>query len=205
MAERLKFNKVSLREQKQKLALFRRFLPALEARKQQLLIQLELRRREIEEKQKRFRLLIEKAGLWPGLLGDMAPLMRPLIEIREVKSSVRNVAGLKLHCFEGIVFHEPSYSFFSTPFSFETVLAVLREAVEMREEIRLLQKQVEVLQEGFRKTNQRINLYEQRLIPGCREAIRKVTVHLQDQQAAAVGVAKVAKAMLEDAFQSSGG
>jgi vacuolar-type H+-ATPase subunit D/Vma8 len=37
------------------------------------------------------------------------------------------------------------------------------------------------------------------LIPECREAIRKISVYLQDQQAAAVGVAKVAKRMTEAA------
>ncbi|MCG7851809.1 MAG: hypothetical protein MIO92_04750, partial [Methanosarcinaceae archaeon] len=54
-------------------------------------------------------------------------------------------------------------------------------------------EQEKVLYQGFLKTSQRINLYEQRLIPKGREAIRKITVYLQDQQAAAVGVAKVAK------------
>ena len=52
MAERIKLNKISLREQKQKLAMYQRFLPTLEARKQQLLMQLADVREKIKEQQK---------------------------------------------------------------------------------------------------------------------------------------------------------
>src|SRR5450756_1071662 len=87
---------------------------------------------------------------------------------------------------------------FATPYSFETVLVRMREAIALREEIRILKEQERILSDGFRKTSQRINLYEQRLIPDCREALRKIAVYLQDQQAAAVGVAKTAKRLSEE-------
>jgi vacuolar-type H+-ATPase subunit D/Vma8 len=69
----------------------------------------------------------------------------------------------------------------------------------------MLKEGERVLYEGFRKTSQRINLYEQRLIPGCREAIRRIVVYLQDQQAAGVGVAKVAKRLTEAAMHGGTG
>jgi len=100
---------------------------------------------------------------------------------------------------EEVVFDDPPYSLFATPYSFDEVLSKTREVISLREHIKILKEQEEILMAGFRKTSQRINLYEQRLIPGCREVIRKVTVYLQDQQAAAVGVAKVAKRLSEEA------
>lgn len=199
MAERIKLNKVSLRVQKQKLGMYQRFLPALEARKQQFLMHLALVRKEIATQEARMQEILREIGVWSSLYGDMGPLLRYFIEIKEVKTSIRNVAGLKAPQFHGVVFSDPPYSFFATPFSFEEVLRQTREAMECRESIRMLREQEKVLFEGFRKTSQRINLYEQRLIPDCREAIRKIAVYLQDQQAAAVGVAKVAKRMTEAA------
>lgn len=204
MSERIKLNKVSLRAQKQKLAMYRRFLPALEARKQQFLMQLALVRRQIAEQEARMQGLVREIGVWSPLLRDMGPLLRYFIELREVRSSIRNVAGLKVPQFHGAVFAEPPYSLFATPFSFEEVVQKTREVIESREAIRMLREQEKVLFEGFRKTSQRINLYEQRLIPDCREAIRKIAVYLQDQQAAAVGVAKVAKRMSESVLQGAG-
>jgi V/A-type H+/Na+-transporting ATPase subunit D len=197
MAERIKLNKVFLREQKQKLALYQRFLPALEARKQQFLMQLAIVRKGIRQQEETLAALLAEISLWSPLIREMEGLLQNFLNIREIRISLHNVAGLKIPLFQEVIFEDLDYSFFATPFSFETALTSLRKAIRLREEIRVLQEQERILGEGFRKTSQRINLYEQRLIPDCREAMRKIAVYLQDQQAAAVGVAKVAKRLLE--------
>jgi V/A-type H+-transporting ATPase subunit D len=197
MASRIKLNKVSLREQKQKLALYQRFLPALEARKQQFLMQLAVVRKDIRQREDELDTLVAEISAWSPLIRDREGTLKSFLEIREVRVSMQNVAGLKIPRFQEVIFQELSYSVFATAYSFETVLARLREAIGLREDVRILYEQERVLSEGFRKTSQRINLYEQRLIPDCREALRKISVYLQDQQAAAVGVAKVAKRLLE--------
>jgi V/A-type H+-transporting ATPase subunit D len=197
MAERIKLNKVSLREQKQKMALYQRFLPALEARKQQFLMQLGVVRKDIRKQENALAQLIADMALWAPLIRDMEGRRKPFIKIRQIRVAMHNVAGLKIPLFEEVVFEDPAYSVFATSYSFEIVLERLREAIRRREKLKILLEQERILADGFRKTSQRINLYEQRLIPECREALRKITVYLQDQQAAAVGVAKVAKRLLE--------
>lgn len=197
MEQRVKLNKVSLREQKQKLGMYQRFLPALEARKQQFLMHLAIVRKEIAAQEERLQKIMQEISAWSSLYGDIGALLKYFIEIKEVKTGIHNVAGLKVPLFKGIDFNDPPYSYFATPASFDEIMRQSREAIECRETIALLKKQENVLFEGFRKTSQRINLYEQRLIPSCREAIRKIAVYLQDQQAAAVGVAKVAKRLTE--------
>lgn len=202
MAERIKLNKVSFRQQKQKLAMYRRFLPALEARKQQFLMELAIVRKQIEQETAHLQAVMDRIAAWAPLYGDIGALLKPFIGIKAVKSHIRNVAGLKIPQFEQVAFDDPAYSYFATHASFDEVLRQSKAAITVREKIRLLKQQERILFEGFRKTSQRINLYEQRLIPGCREAIRKITVYLQDQQAAAVGVAKVAKRLTEAAEET---
>jgi V/A-type H+-transporting ATPase subunit D len=197
MAERIKLNKVSLREQKQKMALYQRFLPALEARKQQFLMQLGVVRKDIRKQENALAQLIADMALWAPLVRDMEGQLKPFIKIRQIRVALHNVAGLKIPLFEEVVFEDPAYSVFATSYSFEIVLERLREAIRRREKLKILLEQERILADGFRKTSQRINLYEQLLIPECREALRKIAVYLQDQQAAAVGVAKVAKRLLE--------
>lgn len=199
MAERIKLNKVSLREQKQKLGMYERFLPALEARKQQFLMQLAIVRKEIQEQEAALEEEIRKISLWSPLYRDLERILPFFIKVLRVESTWKNVAGLKVPEFQTVLFEDPPYSLFATPYSFDWVVQKTREAIFLREKIFLLKQQEHILSEGFRKTSQRINLYEQRLIPECREAIRKISVYLQDQQAAAVGVAKVAKALSEEA------
>ncbi|HPV49222.1 MAG TPA: V-type ATP synthase subunit D [Smithellaceae bacterium] len=197
MAQRIKLNKVSLREQKQKMALYQRFLPALEARKQQFLMQLGVVRKDIRKQEDALAQLMADMALWAPLIRDMEGLLKSFLTIRQIRVALHNVAGLKIPLFEEVVFEDPSYSVFATSYSFEIVLERLREAIRRREKLKILLEQERILADGFRKTSQRINLYEQRLIPECREALRKIAVYLQDQQAAAVGVAKVAKRLLE--------
>ncbi len=199
MAERIKLNRITLREQKQKLFLYERFLPALEARKQQFLMQLAIVRKEIGEQQDVMQKQLEEIARWSSLYWNMTTILPFFISLREIRRHVKNVAGLKVPVLEEVVFDDPPYSLFATPYSFDEVLSKTREVISLREHIKILKEQEEILMAGFRKTSQRINLYEQRLIPGCREVIRKVTVYLQDQQAAAVGVAKVAKRLSEEA------
>jgi V/A-type H+-transporting ATPase subunit D len=200
MTERIKLNKVFLREQKQKLAMYERFLPALEARKQQFLMHLGIIRKTIEDRQSIMDMRLNEIAGWSPLYWDMQKILPFYVAIREVRVKSKNVAGLKVPEYQEVIFDEPSYSLFATPYSFDIVLLNTREVISLREHIRVLRKQEGILSDGFRKTSQRINLYEQRLIPDCREAIRKITVYLQDQQAAAVGVAKVAKRLKEEAL-----
>jgi V/A-type H+-transporting ATPase subunit D len=199
MAERIKLNKVSLREQKQKRAIYERFLPALEARKQQFLMQLAIVRKEIREQEAVMNERVQEISLWSPLYWDVERILPFFVSVRQVKLVWRNVAGLRVPEFQAVIFEEPLYSLFATSYSFDGLIQKTREVISIREKTRILKEQERILSEGFRKTSQRINLYEQRLIPECREAIRKISVYLQDQQAAAVGVAKVAKALSEEA------
>ena len=109
MAERIKLNKVSLRIQKQKRAMYQRFLPALEARKQQFLMHLAIVRKEIAAQEARMQAILQEITAWSALYGDMGPLLRYFIEIKEVKTSIRNVAGLKVPQFHGcLLYTSPS-------------------------------------------------------------------------------------------------
>jgi V/A-type H+-transporting ATPase subunit D len=199
MADQIRFNRVFLREQKQRMAMYQRFLPALEARKQQLIMEMTVIRENIRDRQELQGKVLEEIGTWTSLYWDMEQMLRFFISIREIRSIPRNVAGLRIREFQEAVFDNPGYSLFSTPYSFDIVLRMTQEAISLREHIKILQEQERILLEGLRKTSQRINLYEKRLIPQCREAIRRVSVYLQDQQAAAVGVAKAAKKLSEEA------
>ena len=198
MAERIKLNKVSLREQKQKVAMYERFLPALEARKQQFVMQLAVIRANIRDQRNLMEVMLEEIRSWASIYWDIQRVFRFYIAIREIRCVTRNIAGLKIREFKEVIFDEPGYSLFKTPYSFDAVLKRTREAISFRERIKILEEQEQVLLDGFRKTSQRINLYEKRLIPQCREAVRRISVYLQDQQAAAVGVAKVAKRLSEE-------
>ena len=196
MAEKIKLNKNTLREQRDALKLFQEFLPTLELRKQQLQAEVRTLKLKIAEEQRKLDQLLEEAGTWAGILGSMSELAQTLVRIEEVQVESGNIAGVRIPVFKEVKFAAAVYSLIATRPALDSVIDFWKKAVGQREHLEVLKKQLEMLDRELTKTTQRINLYEKVLIPECRENIRRIKVYLGDQQTAAVCRAKIAKAKL---------
>ena len=196
MAEKVKLNKNTLREQKQMLSLYKEFLPTLELRKQQLQSELAKLDRVVVGKEQALKDLYASASSWAGMLEQALPWVQPLVGIDEVKTSIGNVAGVKVPVFEGVTFKDVTYSLVGTPPMFDAAVEYIGQTIAAREELKVIQEQRKLLKKELIKTTQRINLYEKVLIPETKENIRKIKVYLGDQQTAAVCRAKIAKGKL---------
>lgn len=196
MAEKVKLNKNTLREQKQNLSLYNEFLPTLELRKQQLQTELRKLDKLVEDKQAELDELLAGAAPWSPMLDKTLPWVRPLVGIDEVVTHVGNVAGVKVPIFDEVRFSPIKYSLVGTPPLFDAAVSYFQQALSAREQMRVMREQQVLLRKELIKTTQRINLYEKVLIPETRENIRKIKVYLGDQQTAAVCRAKIAKAKL---------
>jgi V/A-type H+-transporting ATPase subunit D len=196
MAEKIKLNKNTLREQNQALRLYQEFLPTLELRKQQL--QTELRKLEahIRETRAAFEQRVAGAAPWSAMLERAMPWLRDLVALEGVQVGKGNVAGVTVPVFEGARFAPSHYSLAGTPPFYDAAVAFLQGAISAREELGVLDQQHALLQAELTRTTQRINLYEKVLIPETKENIRRIKVYLGDQQTAAVCRAKIAKAKL---------
>ncbi len=196
MAEKVKLNKNTLREQKQNLSLYKEFLPTLELRKQQLQSELQKLDRLVEAKQAELDELIRDGAPWSPMLEKTLPWVRPLVGIDEVVTHTGNVAGVKVPVFDEVRFKPIKYSLVGTPPLFDAAIEYFQQALSAKEQMRVMREQQALLRKELIKTTQRINLYEKVLIPETKENIRKIKVYLGDQQTAAVCRAKIAKAKL---------
>ena len=196
MAEKIKLNKNTLREQNQMLKLYLEFLPTLELRKQQLQTELRKLQKVIQGKEAALQSLLAEANPWGPMLDKILPWVKPLVAMDEVEVTTGNVAGVKVPVFQRVRFEPVGYSLVATPLMYDAAIAYFQQAISAREEMGVLRKQQEMLQAELTKTTQRINLYEKVLIPETRENIRKIKVYLGDQQTAAVCRAKIAKGKL---------
>ncbi len=193
MAEKIKLNKNSLRDQNQSLKLYLEFLPTLELRKQQLQAEVAAARKELDRARDRQQALLDDAREWKTRLQGMLPVARELLKVDAVSVHSANVAGVKVPVFDRVIFSRAPYSLAATPWILDAALAFFEKAISGRELIRVLQEKHDRLEQELTKTTQRINLYEKVLIPQTRENIRKIKVYLGDQQTAAVCRAKIAK------------
>lgn len=190
----IKFTKNELRDQQFKLGQFSKYLPTLQLKKAMLQVQvnqavMEVRSlmqlyRDQEKKSKKFSLLLTDPAafyLWGG------------IEIREVKKTWENIAGIDLPSFEKVVFYPPRYTLFDTPVWLDSAVQGLQHLLIAREKVLVAREKQALLESELRQVSIRVNLFEKVMIPRTLANIKKIKVFLGDQQLAAVSQAKVAK------------
>jgi V/A-type H+-transporting ATPase subunit D len=196
MPEKPKFNKTALKGQRDALAKYQKFLPILLLKKMQL--QLVIRQLEpvLESKHRELEATVAGIKPWGGLLSDETLDIEDYLQIEEVRTKKDNIAGVEIPEFDQVLYKDIPYSLFATPGWLDHALLALRQLVSLREELRVLLEKEALLKEELRTTTQRVNLFEKKLIPELKENIRKIKIFLGDDETAAVGRAKLAKAKL---------
>jgi V/A-type H+-transporting ATPase subunit D len=192
--EKIKFNKTVLKRQRDALAKYRKFLPILLLKKMQLQLVVRQLEPQIEEMRKELRAAGEAIHPWSRLLSDPLVDIHDFIRIQEVRCDKDNIAGVEVPEFREVVFEEATYSFFATPIWLDKAVETLKDLISLREELKVLLKKEDLVRKELRTTTQRCNLFEKKLIPELEENIRRIKIFLGDQETAAVGRAKIAKA-----------
>jgi V/A-type H+-transporting ATPase subunit D len=189
---KLKKTKNELKTQREALRRFERFLPTLELKKQQL--QREIRRAEAELRRAEARRDELLVGLrpWAGLLTTL-PGLDTFFELKGLHLDWTNIAGVNVPVLAGGDFELSPVDYFVTPAWLDDAVTVLVELVRLRADIRVLERQRDLLGEELRLTSQRVNLFEKIMIPRTHDNIRVIRIALGDAQTAAVARAKLAK------------
>ncbi len=197
---KIKFSKGELKKQRDALKQYRRYLPTLQLKKQQ--IQMEILRQHImlNEAGHKLATAMEGAAKWAGLLSEKGSFDKRWAKPRHISKSSKNIAGVELPVFEKCEFDRTEYDLFSMPLWVDSAIEELRAIVSLREHVRVLEEGVEVLRQELRITTQRVNLFEKVKIPEAEEAIRRIKIYIGDQMANAVGRSKAAKRKIEKTF-----
>lgn len=205
---KIKLTKGELKRQRDALSQFRRYLPTLQLKKQQLQMKVLEAQTRLDGAKRKLTECEHGVLRWAALLAD--PVLARTDERGErifdletyvlplkVRTGQENVAGVYVPVLEEVIFHAMDYDLASTPFWTDRAVSALRVLSEASVEIQIIEKQIRALQKELRTTSQRVNLFEKVKIPEARENIRRITIYLGDQQANAVGISKVAKKKIE--------
>lgn len=194
---RVKLTKNELKQQKDALKRFRRYLPTLQLKKQQL--QMVIRRVEIQMRGKdQQRLNLEREIMsWVEVFGEDIDISA-FLSISSLKTDTGNIAGIDIPVFESIEFGELPYDLFVLPPWVDRGIDAVKRLLALDAEVRILKEQLELLSVELRITTQRVNLFEKVKIPETRESIRMIRIYLGDQQTAAVVRGKIAKSAIAE-------
>lgn len=195
MAGKIKLTRPELKKQKDILSRYKRYLPTLKLK--QLLLQSGVlsAARKLGEAQSAVLQIKEKIQVYERILKDDPGVpIETLIKPTEVKTTSSNIAGVKIPQFKEAIFPKKRYSLFSTPSWVDWTIEDLQKLSIAKEKLALAELELTLLKRELTKIVQRINLFEKIMIPKAKDAIRKVSIYLADEQTAGVVRAKIAKA-----------
>lgn len=193
---RLSLNKTSLKQQRDHLDLYRRFLPSLDLKRQQLLAAWREARKELEATQRQHETIRKSLDRFLPLLGSSTLRTRDLsslIRVRHVELREENVVGARVPRIERIEFERREYSTLTLPFWVDQMIDSLRQVAELTLQLQVQRERVERLRLASRKVTQRVNLFEKILIPTTQQNIKRIRIALSDEERSSVIRSKLAK------------
>ena len=190
---KIKFTKNELKVQKDALKMYRRYLPTLTLKKQQL--QAEIRTIEADAAAVRQ----EKAALeqdfrsWIAVFSEQDAFPEGVVTVRNIRKGRGNIAGVDIPIYEGADFSRGDYDLYATPLWVDLAANRMERVISLDLQAEVLDEQVRLLEAELRATTQRVNLFEKVKIPETQENIRKIAIYLADQQVSAVVRSKISK------------
>ena len=189
-------NKTTLKQQRDQLKTFKRFLPSLDLKRQQLLAALKQTRKERDDINLAYVECQTRLEQIYPLLGSSTVATRnlaSLVRIRAVKIGQQNLLGTTLPVAEQVEFDVANYSRLVMPFWVDLLVENLQQLATLNVKFQVFDERVALLEAAARKITQRVNLFEKVLIPQADSNIRKIVIFLSDQERAAVVRSKIAK------------
>ena len=192
---KIKLTKNELKNQRDALKRFERYLPTLQLKKQQLQL-------EVRQAREAMATLLEDIRELEASWQETLPLLSGtdnngsldnLVTVQEWRVGHRNVAGIDVPMFESIQFGAPEYDLYSSPAWYDDALSMAQQRIELTLKHQLMEEMQQLLEQELRVVTQRVNLFEKVKIPEAKENIRKINISIGDQQTNSVGRAKIAK------------
>ncbi|MDE5899531.1 MAG: V-type ATP synthase subunit D [Treponemataceae bacterium] len=198
---KIKLTKNELKVQKDALKMYRRYLPTLTLKKQQL--QTEIRTIDAKAKSVRAqRAALEKEfDEWISVFGEAEAFKPGMVSVRNIRKGVGNIAGVTIPVYEGADFSRGDYDLYETPLWIDLAADRMEKALALDLEADVLDEQIRLLSKELRTTTQRVNLFEKVKIPETKANIKKISVYLGDEQVAAVVRSKISKKKLQAAAE----
>ena len=190
---RLQLNKSSLAREMAQLKSYERFLPSLDLKRQQLMAEKAKAIAEVARLEAEVKELAEQVGREVPMLGNRGIDLSELVQLTDYHLGEENVVGTRLPVLDRIEVAVRPYSPMVLPHWVDQVTRLLHDMLTARLKVQVAHRRVELLARAVNTITQRVNLFDKVLIPTARSNIKKIRIHLSDEQTSAVTRSKIAK------------
>lgn len=189
MAIKFQYNKTEIQRLNKQLAIREKALPTLKSKETALRLEVKkiaLQIDEISESlHKKLTILDDTMHLWVE--------MPQILALKKTDIKLKNIAGVKIPILENIEFEQHQISYINQPAWIPAGLEHLRELIRLKIEIKIKERQFDILNYARKKTTQKVNLYEKVQIPEFSSAVLKIKRFLEDAENLSKSSQKIVK------------
>lgn len=189
----LTLSKSTYLKESRKLDNYRRFLPSLDLKRKQLIIEKKRQEDLLRDVEKELAQLLARVPQELPMLGNEELSLDDLVVVDSVDLAQENLMGLSLPVLKKLNVKRNAYGYLVRPHWVDLLVRELERASTLHIKVKVFQRRVEILTYAVKKATQRVNLLEKVLIPQTRRNMRKIEIFLSDNERAAVVRSKIAK------------
>lgn len=190
---RLALNKSTLNKEGRKVKAYQKFVPALDLKRKQLLAARAVAEQTLLQHENELLNIEKQVRQQLSMLPNYQGRVDQLVSIRSIEIEQVNLVGIRLPDLKSLDVVVQPYSCLGTEHWLDHLAKLLQLQVILQVKQQLIRKKLQCLNDGVRKTTQRLNLFDKVLIPQSRQNIRKIQIALADAERAGVVRAKIAK------------
>lgn len=190
---KLALNKSALSKEKQKKVSYSRYLPSLEMKQKQLLLERKKAEQALLQHNQDIAALEDAVYQKLPMLAVKNIEMQGLVTVAGYKLIEENLLGTKVPLLESITFNRADYGYLARPHWFDDLVIALEKMMKLKMEEQVLHIRLSRLKTAARTITQRVNLFSKVLIPQAESNIKKIALFLADQERAGVVRSKLAK------------
>lgn len=194
MAINFQYNKTALQGLEKQLKVRVKALPTIKNKESALRVEVKKAKDEVKRLNKLLEETIEEYDSMMALWGEFDV---SLVRVKDVKMSVKKIAGVQTPILDGVEFEIAQFSVFSKPKWFLDGIKVVKELAEIGIEQEFFNQKMILLDHARKKTTQKVNLFEKVQIPGYEDAIRKIKRFLEDKENLSKSAQKIVKSRQE--------
>jgi len=190
---RLQLNKSSLGQEAKNLRTYKRFLPSLDLKRQQLMAERANAARTLIQTRETIKAFRKRVGETLPMLAYEDVDLTGLVRITRVEVTTENLVGTRLPTLQRVEVEVRDYALLAKPHWVDRAAALLRDMLELQVRLQVDQQRLAHLDDAVKTITQRVNLFDKVLIPRTESNIKRIRIYLSDEQMAAVVRSKIAK------------
>lgn len=190
MAIQFQYNKTSLQALEKNLKMRVRALPTIKNKESALRMEVKRAKDDIRRSEQE---LEQKIASYETMSSLWVEFQTNLLEVKDVKMSVRKIAGVRIPVLDEVIYETHPYSLFNAPKWYPDGLALLKELAQVGIEQVFAARKLDLLEYARKKTTQKVNLFEKVQIPGYEDAILKIKRFMEDEENLSKSSQKIVK------------